>query len=71
MEDKSSDDIREQWIRCGDVGRHMQYRNIIASGNWLDDLIISAAQNSFEQQFPYIDGLLNLLKNWQWSSPRY
>lgn len=59
MEDKSSDDIKEQWTRCGDVGRHMQHRNIIASGNWLDDLIISAAQNSLEQQFPYIDGLLN------------
>ena len=36
MEDKSSDDIREQWTRCGDAGLHMQHR--------MDDLLYTAVQ---------------------------
>ena len=38
---------------------HMKHKNIITSGDWLDDLTISAAQNLLKRQFPYIDGLLN------------
>ena len=54
------EDISSVWdsIRCGDVGLHMKHTNI-ASGDWLDDLIISAAQNLLKQLFPYIDRLLN------------
>ena len=59
MENKPSDSISEQWTRCGDVGLHMKHTNIIASDDWLDDLIISATQNLLKQLFPYIDRLLN------------
>ena len=34
-------------------------QGIIASGDWLDDKIISAAQNLLKRQFPCTDGFLN------------
>ena len=71
-EEESSDNIgepRQRWMKCGDVELSMQHRNIIASGAWLDDLIVSAVQNLLKKQYPYIGGFLNTVLSENLSMP--
>ena len=59
MEDGKCDSDNQCWRKCGDIRLSNYHQKIIASGAWLDDLIICAAQTLLQHQHPHIDGFQN------------
>lgn len=59
MEDKRIALPYKQWVKCGNVELSEYHRHVIGSGAWLNDLIISAAQNMLHREYPHIGGFQN------------
>ena len=60
-EDQSSKNLKDNWVKCGNINLDLRDKNTITSGKKMTDMHINAAQQLLKRQFKNINGLQSTL----------
>ena len=60
-EDQGSKNLKDNWVKCGNINLDLRDKNTITSGKKMTDMHINAAQQLLKRQFKNINGLQSTL----------